>query len=463
MKELRTLVGDEHVITDPTTLEEACTSWREGRFGDAVAIVRPGTVEELSKVVAYCVREKIGIVIQGGKTSMTGGSTPAVGIPNQIIVQTKRLNKIATPRLDSCTVAVEAGVTLFEANDALQAHGLKIALGLGIGGVAQLGGNIATNAGGTEAFRVGRAGDLVTELTVVLPREKDNVVTLTRDTPGRFAMADFIGSEGVFGVIASAVFKLQPLPVKKQVAFVTTDDLTQLKALKESLGKHAPGRLNAIERIDRRAFELSLDNLKYKGEVVSDFFLRLLAEYNFIVEIDTINANDDLTQIMQNALKGFTHHICDDADGEELWKTRKVNISEGIRRLCTDTGSQTVAFDLSLPVQDEGVFPTPELVKDLNAEVVGVDYVQFGHSGNNGIHFDLIVPEQTSKAKIDKLKDLVFEHIVSRKGSISAEHGLGHTKREAFAKYYPDSAAALSALKMVYDPNNILNPGQINN
>ncbi|MBA3662228.1 MAG: FAD-binding oxidoreductase [Gammaproteobacteria bacterium] len=481
IEKLQACVGKEFVHTEMTEKKIAGTPYRGGVAQvDFLAIVDPGDVNEISTVVQYCAEENIAITTQGGLTSLTLASIPTPVEKEQrlqIILRMKRLHNILSFKYDSAgkviAVTAQPGITLASLNEALKPLRVKVPIGLAIGYQAELGGMVATNAGGTEAAFKGRPETLVEALEVVTA--EGAIVHLPRDDSPHLQLKDFIGQEGTTGIITAITIKTIPLPSQRKVALIETQTLTGMYRLLQLLKDQVGVYLNAFERID-----LNILNLMCYYYQKPDPFLQRRelgkkpAKHVLLIELDAENLQIDLGQKLQHVLNtakesdiiesfwmGNTEH-----EAKEIWSYRNVILSESIKRRAHDVTGTTVAFDLGLPAEDHAPFPSDAFEKKLKAHLPDIELYSFGHAAGGGkggtlLHFDIVVSKGTDAASIEILKQIVYQEIVARHGTIAAEHGIGIYRQTDFKKYDPEGYKIRLERKKRLDPKNIFNPGKV--
>ncbi|HSW84538.1 MAG TPA: FAD-binding oxidoreductase, partial [Usitatibacter sp.] len=224
IERLKSAVGERNVITDDHGREPFENDWRGQFHGRAAAIVKPASTDEVARVVQMLAKERVGIVPQGGNTSLCGGSVPDAS-GRQVVVNLSRMNRVRAVDAANNTMTVEAGCVLATLQQAADGHDRLFPLSLGAEGSCEIGGNLSTNAGGTGVLRYGNTRELVLGLEVVLPdgRVWDGLRALRKDNTGYDLKHLFVGAEGTLGIITAAVVKLFPKPRSTATAFVAVN------------------------------------------------------------------------------------------------------------------------------------------------------------------------------------------------------------------------------------------------
>ena len=206
---LKSIVGENNVLTAAADVAPFVVDWRDRYRGRACAVVRPASTDEVARVVRSCAEHGVAIVPQGGNTGLCGGGVPHDS-GDEVVLSLSRLNRVRNVDVDNATITVEAGLQLSAVQDAASDAGMQFPLSLASEGSCAIGGNLSTNAGGTAVLRYGNARDLVLGLEVVLAdgRVWEGLKGLRKDNTGYDLKQLFLGSEGTLGIITAAVLKL---------------------------------------------------------------------------------------------------------------------------------------------------------------------------------------------------------------------------------------------------------------
>ncbi len=429
--------------------------------GKAAMVLKPANTEEVSKILALADKTKTAIVPQGGNTGLVGGQMPFD--KNAIIVSTARMNKIREVDASANTMTVESGVILQNAQEAAGKAGRLFPLSLGAEGSCTIGGNLSTNAGGTQVLAYGNARDLVLGIEVVLANGKilRGLRKLKKDNTGYDLRHLFMGAEGTLGIITAAVLKLFPSPRAISTAWIGVPSPEAALSLLNLALARAGTSLTSFEIMPRIALEFDLRHLPGARDPLG-------SPHPWYVLAEIFGDEETRTRELMESLlaDGMEKSLVTDATISEsfdqrtmLWKLRTamsdVQKPEG--------GS--IKHDISVPVSS-----VPAFVKEATAKVEqmipGARVVAFGHLGDGNLHYNVSQPVGADKAKFmakwEAVNDAVHAIVAKYEGSISAEHGIGILKRDLLAKAKdPVALGVMHAIKKTLDPNGILNPGKV--
>jgi FAD/FMN-containing dehydrogenase len=457
---LRGRLGASHVLTVESDMEGALVELRGLYRGKAIAVVRPGDTQEVAFTVEQCAKHAVPVVAQGGNTGLVGGGVPFGGI----VLSLARLNRIREIDPVNGTMIAEAGCVLQSVQAAAAAAGYLFPLSLASEGSCTIGGNLATNAGGTAVLRYGNARELALGLEVVLSdgRIWNGLKGLRKDNTGYDLRDLFIGAEGTLGIITAAVLKLSPAPKVRVTAFAGCASAADALGLFDKVRDRAGDQLTAFEYIPDFGLEIVL---KHRPGSVRPLAGR---HHSYtLIELSSPQADADLRggleAILAAALEDGT--IADAtlsesaAQSDALWSLRE-NLSE-VQRL--EGGS--IKHDVAVPVSCVAAF-IDAATSACEAAMPGVRVCAFGHFGDGNIHFNLSQPPaMEKKAFLDewaRFNRIVHDIVNGMNGSIAAEHGIGLIKREELAHYKdPVALDLMRAIKLTLDPHNILNPGKV--
>jgi FAD/FMN-containing dehydrogenase len=463
IERLAQAVGDANVLTDAADVAPALSDWRGFYKGRAMAVVRPANTSEVSAVVRLCSDAGIAVVAQGGNTGMCGGATPTMD-GRTIVLSLARMNRVLALDPLNDTITVEAGCVLATVQQAASAAGRLFPLSLGAEGSCQIGGNLATNAGGVNVLRYGNTRDLTLGIEVVLADGSvlGGLRGLRKDNTGYDLKQLFIGSEGTLGVITGAVLKVFPMPRTSVTAFAAVPDPAAAIALLGRLREQVGNRVSAFELISRRSIELVLAHIPGTRDP-----LAAASPWYVLTNVDDPRTESDLRSALEQALGDAVEDALvtdaalaeSDAQAQALWRIREsipdASKSEGL----------LYRHDISVPTSDIPSF-IEEAGARLEAAFPGVRIVCFGHIGDGNLHYNCYVPgrmrdDPVAIAATD-VNEVVFRLVHERSGSISAEHGIGQAKVAELPHY--KSAVELEVmhrLKRVLDPQGIMNPGKV--
>ena len=460
---LRSAAGAAGVITDPAEVRASALDGRGRRQGEALAVVRPASTEEVSRVLKVAARYGLAVIAQGGNTSNVGGATPEPDAPESlsrrtIILQLCRMKRILKLDTVNNTIALEAGVVLQDAQKAASDAGRLLALSLAAEGSCQIGGVIAANAGGVHVLRYGMARRQVLGLKVVLASGEvlDLMKGLRKDNSGYSLRDVFVGSEGTLGIITQAVLSLEPMPRSIVSAWIALRQLDDVETLFETLESAFGPGLTAFELIGRTPL-VSLDAVTgLKPPVpVSDWQVLLdISDWLRDADVSSEALEDVLAPLLETGLVLDGAVSRSESDREAFWRCRET-IPSAVKR---EGGN--VKHDISVPRSGLVRF-IRETSDALQAAFPGVEPSIFGHYGDGNLHFN-VGPARIAFPHEEAVHRLVHERVLAEGGSIAAEHGVGSLKTpELKLAKTTEELCAMHALKLAFDPDNRLNPGRI--
>ena len=463
LDELRELVGAANVLTDGD-LSSWEQDWRKRWRGKALAVVRPGSTQEVARVVKACAAAGVSIVPQGGNTGMVVGAVPDES-GRQVVLSLRRLATIRDIDKANLTITVEAGCILQTVQDAAAQAGLLFPLSLAAEGSCTLGGNLATNAGGTQVVRYGNARELCLGLEVVTAQGEvwEGLSGLRKDNTGYDLRDLFIGSEGTLGIITAATLKLHPMPAARLTAWAAVPSLEDAVGLLGLAHKLLGAGLTGFEVMGQFALGLVVRHFpQLRVPLVNAAPYCVLLE-NADHESEA-HARAQFERLLELALE--EGHVIDAVIAENLTQAHQLwHIRESIPLAQAEEGLN-IKHDISLPVS-----AIPEFCEVTDAELAvaipGVRLVNFGHLGDGNLHYNVQAPLGTDAAAFleqneKRVNAIVFDSVRRYGGSISAEHGIGSLKVDQLPRYKsPIALDLMRAIKRSLDPNNILNPGRV--
>ena len=467
LEQLRQICGAANVLThdDPTTdLSPWEQDWRKRVRGRALAVVRPGDTAQVASVVKACAAAGTPIVPQGGNTGLVVGGVPN-GSGTQIVLSMTRMNAVRAIDPANLTITVEAGCVLQNLQAAAEAAGFLFPLSLGAEGSCTIGGNLGTNAGGTQVVRYGNTRELCLGLEVVTAQGEvwHGLSGLRKDNTGYDLRNLMIGSEGTLGIITAATMKLYPQPAAQLTAWAA---VPSMEAAVQLLGlahqRLGPG-LTGFEVMGQ--FALSLVDKHYPQLRVP-----LWQETPWCVLLENSDSESEshargqFEALLEAALE--LGCVTDAVVAENLTQAKGLwHIRESIT-MAQATEGLNIKHDISIPVSR-----IPDFVAETDAllaqNVPGVRMVDFGHLGDGNLHYNVQAPEGADGQAFlrefeDTVNTLVFDQVKRFGGSISAEHGVGEQKVHKLPHYKdPTALAMMRAVKQALDPQNIMNPGRV--
>lgn len=423
--------------------------WGTNIMHEAKALVRPASVEEVSKILALCNKNKQSIITVGGNTGMVGGT---VTNKDDILLSLERMNKVIEVDALSRTLTVEAGMPLEQAQSEASEVGLLFPIDLGARGSATIGGNIATNAGGNGVIRYGMMRDLVLGLEVVMADGTiiSSLNKLIKNNTGYDTKQLFIGSEGTLGIITKAVLKLKPAMPSLSTAFVAVDSFKAVLALLDRVDKELGGMLSAYEVMWQNFYDFMKTDPNMRPPSFDHEH-----PYYILLEATGGNRQEDADRFQNVMWAMFEERLVTDAtiaqsgqDRENMWAFRD-NISHLF------TVGNIVGYDVSVPQSLMEAY-VEKISTELEQKYGDTNLVIFGHVGDGNLHISLSANDPEGVNKI------LYGALVDMGGSVSAEHGIGLDKKAYLANCRStEELALMQSLKKTMDPNNILNPGKI--
>jgi FAD/FMN-containing dehydrogenase len=463
VKRLQAVVGEPHVL-HTGDLGAWELDWRRRSRGKALAVVRPADTGQVAQVVRACAEAGTSIVPQGGNTGLVVGATPD-GSGTQVVLSLARMNAVRDLDGANLTVTVEAGCILQALQEAIRAAGYLFPLSLAAEGSCTIGGNLATNAGGTQVLRYGNARELCLGLEVVTAAGEvwDGLSGLRKDNTGYDLRDLFIGSEGTLGIITAATLKLYPLPAATLTAWAAVPSMEAAVRLLALARQRLAAGLTGFEVMGR--FALSLVARHYpqmRVPFVDDSPWCVLLE----------NADHESEEHARAQFESLLEAAVEDgcvtdaivaasiAQARQLWHVR-----ESIPLAQAEEGLN-IKHDISVPISRIPQY-CAETDALLQREIPGVRMVNFGHLGDGNLHYNVQAPEGGDAARFlqaheKRINTIVYDQVRRFDGSISAEHGVGSLKVDSLPDYKsPVALALMRAIKQGLDPRNLMNPGRV--
>ena len=438
--------------------------WRKRARGKALAVVRPASTAEVAVIVKACAAAGASIVAQGGNTGLVGGSTPD-GSGQQVVLSLQRLNAVRRIDAANLTMTVEAGCILQTLQETAEKAGFLFPLSLAAEGSCTIGGNLATNAGGTQVVRYGNARDLCLGLEVVTAQGDiwEGLSGLRKDNTGYDLRDLFVGSEGTLGIITAATLKLYPLPAAQLTAWAAVPSLAHAVTLLGLAHRHLGAGLTGFEVMGQ--FALSLVAKHFTQQRVPLWqgtpFCVLLENSDHESES---HARDQFERLLEMALEQGC--VTDAVVAENLTQAHQLwHIRESIPLAQVEEGLN-IKHDISIAVSriPEFVDVTDAL---LASAIPGVRLVNFGHLGDGNLHYNVQAPEGSDAGAFlrdyeEAVNTIVYDSVARFDGSISAEHGVGSLKVDKLEQHKsPVALGMMRAIKQALDPRGVMNPGRV--
>jgi FAD/FMN-containing dehydrogenase len=452
LEQLAAICGPGGVLTDTRDVAPYLTDWRGVFTGTALAVVRPADTAAVAASVRACADAGVAIVPQGGNTGLAAGATP-LDLERAIVLSLARMRRVRALDAAGFTMNVDAGCVLADVQSAAHDAGRFFPLSLAAEGSAQIGGLIATNAGGTAVLRYGSMRALVLGLEVVLADGSiaDGMRALRKDNAGYDWKQLFIGSEGTLGVITGAVLRLFARPAHRATALLgiatIQDAIAAFGDVQEALGE----ALTGCELFSERAVALRLG---YEPQLA-----RPVAEHPWYLLVEAASSLPSLRGGVEAALRIASErgHIADGVVAESstqaaaLWSWRET-ITENERRAGRSAKHDVAVAISAIPAFLDKATAAVERVHP------GTHVLAFGHAGDGNIHFNVLLGDATA----EDVNRTVHAIVRDFNGSITAEHGIGRYRRDELAAHRsPVELALMRAIKDAVDPNGLMNPGAV--
>jgi glycolate oxidase subunit GlcD len=454
------ILGDKNVLDDDLSKESFGRDWTKKYEPNPSVVLLPKNTEEVSKIMKYCHDQNICVVPSGGRTGLAGGAVAANG---EVVLSLNRMNKILDIDSVGMCLVTEAGVTTQEIQEAAANTGLFFPIDLAAKGSCQIGGNIATNAGGVKLIRFGGTREQVLGLEVVLVdgRVLDINTALRKNNTGYDLKQLFLGSEGTLGIVTKATLKLSATPRNVQLTLMATDSFDKIPQILKSLNQQG-AQITAFEFFTLAAHEKVLKytpNARTPFEEKSNFYVLLEIEEG---PIPGKVLEPVLEKVFEEGLISDAVISSNSAQFGELWGLRE-NITESLA-----AHGHVRKNDVSLPIALLGGFVSSleALMESGKSESSNIEMIVFGHIGDGNLHINYVSDGDESFEKFSKsarnIELRVFDIVKKFRGSISAEHGIGILKKQDL--HYSCSEIEIEfmrKIKAVFDPKGILNPGKI--
>ena len=455
VEHLVSICGPQAVLDQEALLERYHHIWKMDQPLQAVAVVLPASTQEVAAILQLCNQLKQEVVVHGGLTNLVGGTETQ---PHQLVLSLERMNTIEEVDPISKTLTAQAGVIIENLIDAAAERDLMLPLNFGAKGSAQIGGALATNAGGLRVFRFGMTRQLVLGLEYVLPdgRIVSSLKKIIKDNSGYDLKQLLIGSEGTLGIITKVVLRLTQAPKTRSSALVGVQNYAKVLDLLKHLDKGLGGTLSGFELMWQHTFETMTTP-------PSIHTAPLPKDYPYYVFIETMGNDPEndflrLETLITEALETDIIH-----DGVLAQTQRELNTIWQIREDVSVLAAQAQDdqhFDISLPIPKIG-----SIIDSITQELRALSFVDriftFGHVADGNIHF-IIGKKQNSPEIIKAINEVVYRQLKENNGSVSAEHGIGLHKKDYLNTSKSEvEIAIMKQLKALFDPHQILNPKRI--
>ncbi|MEP2102519.1 MAG: FAD-binding oxidoreductase [Parasphingorhabdus sp.] len=463
------IVGNRGFTSAEDEMQPWLTDWRGRYTGKALALISPASTAEVAGIVKIADAHSVALVPQGGNSGMVGGATPD-SEGQSVLLSLRRMNQIRSISAGDQLAICDAGVILQNFHEALDDHGQRFPLTLGGKGSATIGGLVSTNAGGTQVLRHGTMRALVAGLEAVLPDGTiyDGLAPLKKDNRGYDLKQLLVGGEGTLGIVTAATLKTVPALIDRCVAWAGVSSPQAAYKLFQFLNARDSQSLEGFEIIPKSCLNAVLKHIPDTRAP-----LEQSASWNVLIETvrDRPDATDPresvetlLAEAMGKDLISDAAIAANESQAEAFWKIRD-SISEAER-----AGGPALQHDISVPVAQMADFIT-DAGKEIEASFPGTAVAAFGHMGDGNVHFHVKAPpglEGSPKAGewmsqcSQTISPMVHDLVIASNGSISAEHGIGQSKRDELGRLSGDARLlALRAIKTAIDPKNIMNPGKL--
>ncbi len=461
LNRLRAILDDKGLVTASSEAEPYLTESRGRYRSEASVIARPVDTDQVAAIVHACSDEKVSLVPQGGNTGLCGG---AVAGARQLILSLERLDRVRDLDLANNTITVESGCILANLQQQALSANRYFPLSLGAEGSCQIGGNLATNAGGVNVLRYGNAREQVLGIEAVMPSGEvlSDLNGLRKNNTGYDLKQLLIGSEGTLGIITAAVLKLYPYPDHNATALVALRDLDASIELLQTVSHGSNGSLSSFELLPGLGMQFACQHIPDCNNPLDDSH-----DWYVLLSLQGSGAALGLDAMLQTLLalaleKGVIVDAIvasNETQAERLWRLRG-GIVEAQR---FEGGS--IKHDISVKVSlvPEFIHRAVDAVKD---RLPGIRPCPFGHVGDGNIHFNLSQPlEMDTQEYLSlwaEMNQIVFDIVADLGGSFSAEHGIGMLKLEEMQRYKdPVSVNLMQSLKKAIDPDSLFNPGKV--
>lgn len=444
----KSLLSSGGVIEEPDLVEQYNTDWMRSVKGFSSVVLRPQNTDEVSKIMAYCHERNLAVCPQGGNTGLVGGSVP---VHDEIILSTSRMNTVE--HLDNMTgvLVCQGGCILENLEAYVSDRGFTVPLDLGAKGSCQIGGNVATNAGGLRLVYYGSLHANVLGLEVVLANGEvlSCMNTLRKDNTGYDLKHIFIGSEGTLGIITKVAIMCYPKPSSSAVAFLGCFTFDHVLQAVQIIRKMLPEILTSLEVLDDHAADSVRKNLGLSIPIDCHPFYLLLEVSGSNGSHNEEKLHNCLNTLMEQNVVSDGTLATEPSRMKTIWAVRE-RITESLVK-----EGYGYKYDISLPLSK--FYEIVEIMRKRLADRV-TRCCGYGHLGDGNVHFNVVTPTFNPDV-LGIIEPFIYKWVSEQKGSISAEHGIGLKKKKYL--HYCKTPAAISLMrsfKQMMDPKGILNP-----
>ena len=418
-----------------------------------LAVMRPRTTEDVSRFLAMCHRSRVPVTTQGGMTGLVGATTPMAG---EIVLAMERMNAIEEVDTGGGVVIAQAAVPLQRVHERVAEHGFMYPLDLGARGTCTIGGNIATNAGGNRVIRYGMTRDLVLGLEAVLADGTvlKGVRKYIKNNTGTDLKQLFIGTEGTLGVVTRAALRIFPAPAEQQVALCALPSFDMVRKLLDLSRKRLGGELTAFEVMWNIYYRLATELKGVAAPLPTNHPFYILMESS---GSDAERLRADVEKLLEEALgEGIILDATIASSGAAaaaIWRVRDSSVE------VSRATAPSVGFDISLAIEQMEPF-TIAVEKAIKTVDKDAYMTALGHVGDGNLHVNAKYSPPADKH--EEMKKLVYGITADFGGSISAEHGIGISRRPYLKlSRTAEEIETMRTLKRALDPHHILNPGRV--
>ncbi|MBS3649817.1 FAD-binding oxidoreductase [Pseudaminobacter sp. 19-2017] len=460
--ELAAIVGAGNCLSSQSDTAPYASDGRGLFTGSVAAVVKPATTAEVSAVVSACAHAGCGVVPHGGNTGLCGGTAPGPD-GRDVVVSLERMNKVRLVDPANDTMTVDAGMILQNVQAAAAEADRYFPLSLNAEGSCQIGGNIATNAGGNAVLRYGNTRELILGIEAVLPDGSvfSDLRGLRKNNSGYDLKQLFIGSEGTLGIVTGATLRLFPARRQIETALLALASLDDVIALYLDAREHAQEFLTAFELTPRIGLTMAMQHVPGVADPFAEphpyyVLLELSSSQTRVglgdLLVDLLERNLEAGRIADGVVAGSL------GDAQDFWR---------IREGCVEAqriAGPSYKHDVSVPISAiPGFIESTKVTLELAYPSAAV--VAFGHVGDGNIHFNVCAADMDRAefaAAQHAIEEIVFDAVMARGGSFSAEHGIGLLKRDVLLRYTtPVGIDLMRAIKLAVDPAGSLNPGKV--